>query len=198
MGCSSVPRYQVVGEPAQAARVDAVGVEHPLLVRPIGVTDEQGREVAVGGALAGAVGQAIEQARELARHLRSQRGDALAELRAAEGGDPDLGEQEAALAVGRKLEQQEVEGARERALGVEDVDLGHERRAEVLHHLVDGGDQEVFLGVEVVVDEAGRHLRLLGDALHRGVGEAVLDDGGAEAVDDLAAAGLGEARATHE
>lgn len=108
-------------------------------------------------------------------------------MRPAERRDPDLGEQQPALAIGGELEQEEVEGAPQGALGVEDVQLGHERRTQVLDDLIDGGDQEILFGLEVVVDETRGNLGLLGDALHRSVGEAVLDDGGAQAVDDLSA-----------
>jgi hypothetical protein len=198
MGRSSIARHEIVGETTHAARVDTVGVEHALLVRPVGVTDEQGREVAIFGAPSGAVGQALEQGGQLRDQLGVQLRNALPELRASQRRDPDLGEQQTALAVGAELEQEEIEGAGERTLGVEDVQLGHERGAEVFDHLIDGGDQQIFLGVEVVVDQTGRHLRLLGDALHRRVGEAVLDDGGAEAVDDLPAARLGEAGPSHK
>jgi hypothetical protein len=198
MGRSSVVGHEIVGETTDAARVDAVGVEHPLLFRPVGVTDEQGRKVAILGAPARAIGKSLEQGSKLGDHLLVQLGDALAKLWPPHRGDPDLGKEEHSLAVGTELEQQEVEGTGERTLGVEHVQLGQQRCAQILDHLIDGREEEVFLGVEVVVNQAGRDLGLLGDALYGRLGEPVLDDGGTQTVDDLPPARLREARPSHK
>ena len=69
--------------------------------------------------------------------------------------------------------------------------------AQVLDDLIDGRDQQVFLRDEVVVDEARGQAGFGGDALHRGLGDAVLQDGGAQTFDDLTAAWSGETRASH-
>ncbi len=144
-----------------------------------------------------AFGQAIEHVGELGRHLGVQRGETFAELRAAHGGDADLREEDAAVAVGRQLEEKEIEPARERAFGIEDPELGSQRLGQVAHDLIDGGDQEVFLRNEVVMHEARGQTRLGGDALHRRAGDAVLHDRGAQSLDDLTAARTGETRSSH-
>lgn len=90
--------------------------------------------------------------------------------------DADLLEEDAAVAVGRHLEKQEVEPARERALRIEYVELRLDGIPCVLDDLIDGRDQEVFLGTEVVVHEPRRHPGSRGDALHRRAREPVLDD----------------------
>jgi len=145
-----------------------------------------------------AIGQAADERAQLGEHFRVERGDAAAQLRAAERGGADLREQDAPHALGRHLEKEEVERAREGALGIEDVELRFERRLQILDDLIDGRDQQRFLGHEVVVDEAGRHARGCRDALHRCALETVLHDGRAQGVDDLAAARFGEARPTHK
>jgi len=118
-------------------------------------------------------------------------------LRAAERRDLDLGEEHAAVAVGGELDEEEIEAARQGALGIEDVELGAERRAEVLDDLLDGRDQQVFLRDEVVVHEAGGDVGLGRGALHRRLGDAVLQDRGAEALDDLPAARSRETGSSH-
>ncbi len=147
--------------------------------------------------MARAIRETIEQRRQFGDDFRVQLGDAFAELRAPEGRDPDLGQQQAPLAIGRKLEQQKVERACEGALGIEYVQLRHQGCAEVFDDLVDRCDQQRFLRREVVVNEAGGHAGLCRDALYRGVGETVLDDGGAEAVDDLPPTRPRETRTPH-
>jgi hypothetical protein len=46
-------------------------------------------------------GQAVKHVGDLGRHLGVERGETFAELRTAHGGDADLGEEDAAVAVGR-------------------------------------------------------------------------------------------------
>jgi hypothetical protein len=174
-----------------------VGIEQALLFGAVEKADDKRREIGVLVAATAAVGQTIEQCGELVHHFHVQRGDPPAELRAAQRGDPDLGEQNAALLVRGRLDEEEVERAREGALGVEDVELGLQRGAQVLDDLIDGGDQEVFLGDEIVMHQPGRHPGLGGDARDRGTGEPVLHDRGAQAVDDLSAPRLGETRPSH-
>ncbi len=146
---------------------------------------------------AGAIGQAIEQCGELVGHVARERGEPASELRTAQRRDADLLKEHVAVAVRRRLEKEKVQGALDRALGIEDVELRLQRSARVVDDLVDGGDQQVFLGLEVVVDEPRGQIRARRDPLHRRLGEAVLHDRGAQAVDDLPAARLGEARSTH-
>ena len=194
---SSEARDQLVRHQTEPARVDDATVELSEAVGPGEESHEQEREVGVGGILTGAIRQAAEKRRELADDLGVERGDPAAELRAAQRRDADLGEQHVLRAVRRHLEEEVVERTCERALRIEDGDLRHERLALLRDHLVDGGDQERFLRREVVVDEPGGHARLLRDALDRGVGEPVLHDRGAQPLDDLTAARLREARASH-
>lgn len=177
--------------------MDRGGIELPGGIRPEQQTGEDGRQLGVLGAAAAAVGQAIEHRRQLADDLGVERGDALAQLGPPERGDADLGEEHAARALGRELDEEEVEAAGERALGVEYVQLRFERGAQVLDHLIDGGDQEVFLGLEVMVHEPRREARRGRDALDGRVGDAVLQDRGAQTVDDLTAPRSREARPSH-
>lgn len=178
-------------------RVYAFRVEHALLIGAVGVTDQQHGEIMILCVLPRTIGETIEKRGQLGDDFGVQLGDALAELWAPECRDPDLGEQKASLTIGRKLEQQKVESACECALGIEHVQLRHQRRAEVFDDLIDRCDEQGFLGLEVVVDETGRHAGVFRNALHRRVGEAVLDDGGAESVDDLAPTGLRKTRPSH-
>ncbi len=143
------------------------------------------------------IGKAVEQGGELGDDFGVERREAFAELRTAKGGDLDLGEEHAAVAVGGELDEEEVEPAGKGALGVQDRQLGAERRAEVFDDLLDGRDQQVFLRHEVVVHEAGGQVRLGRDALHRRLGDAVLQDRRAQSVDDLAASRSGEASSSH-
>ena len=147
--------------------------------------------------LARAIGKTIEQRRQLVRHVSGEGREAAPELRAAQRRDADLLEEHAAVAVGGHLEKEEVECALEGALRIEDVELRLERVARVCDDLVDRRDEKIFLRLEVVMDESRWKAGVGGDALHRRAGETVLDDGGAQPVDDLAAPRLGEAWTTH-
>jgi len=197
MGHSSMTCDQLLHHAAEPARVDRSGIKLPGGVGAEQQANEHRCEVGVVGVATLTIGHPIEQSGELAHDLVVEVGEPPAELGPAQGGDADLGEEDAALAIGRKLDEQEVEAADERALGVEHVELGAERRSEVLDDLLDGGDQQVFLGDEVVVHEAGREIRLGGDALDRCLRDPVLQDRGSEAVDDLAAARPRETRSSH-
>jgi len=177
--------------------VNGVRIGQELCVRPVEQAQHHGGEIDVRLVLARTVGQTIEQRRDLARHVRGELSQAAPQLRPTERRDGDLFEEDAAITVGRDLEEEEVERALEGALRIEDVELGLDRLARVLDDQIDGGDQQIFLRVEVVMDQAGGYAGVAGDALHRGVGEPVLHDRGAQAVDDLPAARLGEARASH-
>jgi hypothetical protein len=139
----------------------------------------------------------VEERGELRDDLFVERCQTLAQLRAAERRHADLGQQHTAVAIGGVLDEEEVQPAGERALRVEHVELGAERGAGILDDLIDGRDQEVFFRDEIVVDEPGRQVRLGGDALHRCIGNPVLQDGRTQALDDLPAARSCEARATH-
>jgi len=188
---------QLVDHATQPARVDRCGIKLPARVRTEQQANQHGREIGVFGVTALTVGKAVQQRGELGDDLGVERGEAFAELWPAERGDLDLREEHAAVAVGGELDEEEVEAAGERPLGIEDGELGPERRAQVLDDLLDGRDQQVFLRDEVVVHEARRQVRLDGDALYRGFGDAVLQDRGAQAVDDLAAPRPGEAGSSH-
>jgi len=177
--------------------VDGIDVGEQLVVGAVQETNDHSREIDVVVVTARPVGQPIEQRGELCDHVGGQVREPSSQLRTAQRRDADLGEEDAARAVRRELEKEEVERALEGALRIEDVELGFDRPARVVDDLVDGGDEQVFLGLEVVVDEAGGQIRLGGDALHRRFGEAVLHDRGAQAVDDLSTARLREARSTH-
>jgi len=139
----------------------------------------------------------IEQCDELRDHVLGERREPAAQLRAAERRDADLVEENAALAIGGRLEKQEVERARERPLRIEDVELRFERPARVFDDLIDRRDEEIFFRREVVVDEPRGNTGRQRDALHRCFGEPVLHDRVAQTVDDLAAARLRETRASH-
>ena len=188
---------QLLDHASEPARIDGGGIELPKGVRAVRQTDQDHRQVRVLRVSTLAIGQPIEQRRQLADDLGVEVGEPPAQLWSAQRGDADFGEQHAAHAIGGQLDEEEVETARQRALRVEHVELGAQRRAEVLDDLIDGGDQEVLLRVEVVVDEACRQPRFLCNALHRRFGDAVLQDRGAQAVDDLAAARSGETPASH-
>ena len=177
--------------------MDGVRIGQELGVGSVEQAQHHGGEIDVGLVLARAIGQAIEQRGDLARHVRVELGEAAPQLRPAERGDGDLLQKDAAIAVGRHLEEEEVERALEGALRIEDVELGLDGLACILDDQIDGGDQQVFLRVEVMMDQTRGHAGVSGDALHRGVGEAVLHDRGAQAVDDLPAARLGETGASH-
>jgi hypothetical protein len=178
-------------------RVDDARVDLQQLVGAGEEADQQEGEVGVLLVPRGAVGQAVEEGGQLAHDLGVQRGQPLAQLRAAQGRDADFEEEQVLLAVGGDLEEEVVERPRQRALGVEDGDLRHQGLALGLDDLIDGGDQELLLGVEVVVDEPGGQACLFGDALDGGVGEPVLEDRGAQPLDDLPPARLSEARTSH-
>ena len=188
---------QLLDDATEAARVDRGGIELPGGIRPEQQTDQDRRQLGILGVATMTVGQAIEHRRQLGNDLAVESRDALPELRTPERGDADLGEEHAPRAVGGKLDEEEVETARECALGVEHVELGFERRAQVLDDLIDRGDQEIFLGLEVVMHEPGRQTRLGGDALDGGVGDAVLQDRGPEPFDDLTASRARETRPSH-
>ncbi len=194
---SSVTCDQLLDLTAEPAWVDGVGIKLPGGIRAEQQTNEHAGEVGVLGVTIAAFGKAIEQRRELRHDLVVQGCQTLAQLRAPERRDADLREEHAALAVGGVLDEEEVQPARERALGVEDVELGAERRARVLDDLIDGRDQEIFLRDEVVMHEPGGEPGLGGDTLHGGLGDPVLQNGRAQALDDLAAARPGEARSSH-
>lgn len=166
-------------------------------VRSRDEADEQHRELGVFGVAVLAVRQPIEHRGELGGDLQIECRESLAELRPAERGDPDLGEQHAAVAVGRHLDEEKVEPAGERALGIEHLQLFAERRAQVFDDLVDGRDQQIFFGHEVVMHEPGRQLRFGGDALHRRVRDTVFQNRGAKTVDDLLPPRAREARPSH-
>ena len=188
---------QLLDLTAEPARVDRSGIKLPGGIRSEQQTNEHPGEVGVLGVALATIGQVVEHRRELGHDLFVQRRQTLAQLRAAEGRDADLREEHAAVPIGGVLDEEEVQPARERALGIEDVELGAERRTRVLDDLIDGRDQEVLFRDEIVVHEPGRELRLGGDALHRGVGDSVLQDRRAQALDDLATARTREARSTH-
>lgn len=188
---------QLLDRAAKLARVDRSGIKLPGGVRTGQQANQQQRELGVLGIAPVAIGQPIEQPRQLLDDLLVQCGEPFAELGAPERRDADLGEEDAAIAIGGQLDEQEVESAGECTLRVEDVELRAQRRAQVLDHLVDRRDEQVLFRVEVVVDEARREARLGRDALHRGLRDAVLHDGGAEPFDDLTAARAGEAGASH-
>lgn len=144
-----------------------------------------------------ALGQAVEHVGQLGCDLGVERGETLPELRSSDGGDTDLGEEDAAVAVGRQLEEEEVQAAGERVLGIEDPELRPQRLGQVVHDLIDGRDQEVFLRDEIVVHEPRRQPRFGRDALDRRAGDAMLHDRGAESFDDLTPAWTGETGASH-
>ena len=189
---------QLLDHAAEPARIDGGGIELPKGVRPVRKTDQDHRQVGVVRVATLAIGQPIEQRRQLGDDLGVEIGEAPAQLRSAQRCDADLGEQHAAHAIGGQLDEEEVETASERPFGIEDVELGAQRGPEILDDLIDGGDQEVFLRLEVVVHEPRRKPGFLRDALHRRLGEAVLEDRGAQTVDDLAAARSGETPASHK
>ena len=139
----------------------------------------------------------VEERGELRDDLLVECCQTLAQLRAAESRDADLGQQHAAVAVGGVLDEEEVEPAGERALGVEHVELGTERGAGLLDDVIDRRDQKVFLRDEIVVHEPGREIRFGGDALDRRIRDSVLQDGRPQALDDLAAARSRETRTSH-
>ena len=188
---------QLFDHASEPARIDRGGIELPGGVRPEQQTNQHHGEIGVLGVAPLTIGQPVEHGGQLRDDLGVQRREAAAQLRPAERRDADLGEQYAARAVGRQLDEEEVETAGERTLGVEDVELGPERRAQILDHLVDSRDQEIFLGHEVMVHQAGGEIGFGGDALHGGFRDAVLEDGGAQSFDDLDAARSGQARASH-
>jgi len=70
------------------------------------------------------IGKAVEHCSDLGDDLGVERGEALAELRPPYRGDADLCEQDAPVAIGGKLDEEEVETAGERTLGIEHVELG--------------------------------------------------------------------------
>jgi hypothetical protein len=145
-----------------------------------------------------AIGETIEEADELRHDLRVEICDATSQLRPAQRRETDLREEHAAFALGRHLDEQEVQRASERALGIEDVELGLERGTKLVDDLVDGRDQERFLRREVVVDESRRNIGGTRDALHRRALEPALHDHAAKRVDDLLAPRLREARSSHK
>jgi hypothetical protein len=188
---------QLLDLTAEPARVDRSGIKLPGGIRSEQQTNEHPGEVGVLGVALATIGQVVEHRSELGHDLFVQRRQTLAQLRATEGRDADLREEHAAVPIGGVLDEEEIQSARERALGVEHVELGAERRACVLDDLIDGCDQEVLLRDEVMVHEPGRELRLGGNALHRGVGDSVLQNRSAQARDDLATARTRETRSSH-
>ena len=197
MGLSSGTGDQPLGNAAEPARIHGFGVEGQEAVGAGQQAHQDHRNLGVLLVMLEPIGQTVEQDGELGDDLGVEGGEPAAELRAPQGGDADLGEEHAPDAIGRHLEKEEIEGPAERALGIEHVELGLEGCAQILHHLIDAGDEEVLLGGEVVVYQPRRHAGLLGEALHRGLGEPVLHDRGPEPVDDLPAARLGETRTSH-
>ena len=75
-----------------------------------------------------AVGQAVEHRGELGDDLGVQVGQTATELRAAQRDHADLREQHAPRPIRGQLDEQEVETAGERALGIQHVELGAQRR----------------------------------------------------------------------
>jgi len=222
---SSVARHQLVGDAAQPAQVDDVGVEQQLPVGPEGEAHEQEGEVGVLGPAAAPIrqaaapirqpaapirqpvapirqpvapiGQAVEQQGEVAHGLGVELRQTPAQLRAPERGDGDLLEEDAACALGRHLEVEDVERAGDGALRVEHVELRHQRSPHLVDDLIDGGDEEGLLRVEVVVHQTCGQSRLRRDPLHGRSREAMPHQRGAQPVDDLPPPRLGETRATH-
>ena len=208
---SSVARHQLVGDAAQPAQVDDVGVEQQLPVGPEGEAHEQEGEVGVLGPAAAPIrqaaapirqpvapiGQAVEQQGEVAHGLGVELRQTPAQLRAPERGDGDLLEEDAACAIGRHLEVEDVERAGDGALRVEHVELRHQRSPHLVDDLIDGGDEEGLLRVEVVVHQTRGQSRLRRDPLHGRSREAMPHQRGAQPVDDLPPPRLGETRATH-
>lgn len=189
--------YQLLGHAAEPARVDRVGIELPVGIGAEQDAHQEQREIGVLGVAPFAVGQTVQQVGELGDDFGVERGQALPQLRPSERRDGDLGEEDAARPVGGKLDEQELQAARQCTLGIQDVQLGTQRRPELLEDRVDGRDQQVFLRVEVVVHEAGGHVGLGGDALHRGPRDAVLQNRRPEPVDDLAPSRSGETGSSH-
>ncbi len=188
---------QLVDQMTKPARVDRCGIKLPGGVRTEQQTNEHRSELDVVGVPFLTLGKAIEHGGQLRHDLGIQGRQALAELRPAERRDADLGEEDAAVAVGGELDEEEVETAGERAFRVHHAQLRAERLAQGLHDHVDGRDQEVFLRDEVVVHEAGGQVGLGGDALHGRPRDAVLQDGGPQTLDDLDAPRTGETRTSH-
>ena len=77
------------------------------------------------------LGKAVEHVGQLGHDFGIERGEALAQLRPPERRHADLGEEDAAVAVGRELDEEEVEAARQGALRVEHTQL----RAQALDDL---------------------------------------------------------------
>lgn len=194
---SSVTGDQLFDHASEPARIDRSGIELPNGVRPELQADQHRREIGILCMATRAVGKTVEHGGQLRHDLGVQGRETSAQLRPAQRGDADFREHDAAGAVRRQLDEEEVESARQRALRVEDVELGAQRSAQILDHLVDRRDQEVFLRHEVVMHQPGGKIRLRGDALNRRLGESVFEDGGAQAFDDLAPARAGETRASH-
>ena len=188
---------ELVDHAAEPARVDRGGIELPSGVCAEQQTNQHCRELGVLGVSMLAIRQPVEQSRQLGHDFFVQGGETLAKLRPPKRGDPDLREENAAFAVGGIFDEQEVEPAREGAFGIEHVELCAERCTQILHDLLDGRDQQVFLRYEVVVDEPGGKPRLGSDPLDRRFGNSVFQDRGPEAFDDLTPARSGEARASH-
>lgn len=188
---------ELVDHAAEPARVDRGGIELPGGVCAEQQTNQHRREVGVLSVAVLAIGKPVEQPRQLGHDFLVQSGESLAKLRSPERGDPDLREENAALAVGGIFDEQEVEPARERALGIEHVELCTERRTQILDDLLHGRDQQIFLRYEVMMDESCRKARFGCDPLDRRLGDPVLQDRGPEAFDDLTSTRSGEARASH-
>lgn len=188
---------ELLHELPESARVDRGGVELPSGIRPEQQTGQDRRQLRVGGVAALTFGQAIEHRGQLGHDLGIERCDALPELRPAERGDADLGEEHAPRALGRELDEEKVEPAREGALGIEHVELGFQRGPQVLDDLIHRRDQKVLLGLEIMVHQTRRQPRFRGDALDGRVGDPVLEDRGAQTFDDLAAPRTRETRPSH-
>ncbi len=91
---------QLVDDATEPARVDGCGIELPNDVCPRQDADQQHCEFGVLGVPTLTFGEPIEHGGQLVDDLGIERRQPLAELRPAERGDADLGEQHAAVALG--------------------------------------------------------------------------------------------------
>lgn len=69
------------------------------------------------------LGKAVEHVGQLGHDFGIERGEALTQLGPPKRRHADLGEEDAAVAVGRELDEEEIESARQGALRVEDTKL---------------------------------------------------------------------------
>ena len=188
---------QLVDHATKPAWVDRGGIELPGSIGTKLQTDEHRGEVGVFGVPSLTLRKAVEHVGQLGHDLGVERGQTFAQLRPAERRHADLGEDDAAVAVGGELDEEEVEAARERVFRVEQPELRPERFGQVAHDLVDGRDEQILFRHEVVMNEARREARLGRDALDGRAGDAVFEDRREQAFDDLAAAWTREAGASH-